>query len=150
MATTRTVTNTVVDATNTPVPGVYVEVLLLANNEPTFVDDSEIVSRVVVLTGADGIWTLSLVPNSEIDPANTYYQVTHRIPGLSDKISAFIVPDTSGTHSLVDLLTAPPDDLPARASLIDFSGLPTEDPHIENALFLNDSLGPLVLCISAG
>lgn len=146
------VRNTLVDESDNPLPNIYTEVRLIAyrnrdqeSTEPTFRGNTQVLSRVITHTNNSGIWSLDLIPNSDVIPANSIYLVIERINGMVDQSVAFIVPDDGATpvvHDLVDLLTSIPVDLPVGASLVAFdsqdSGMIAD--NVEDAIleaFLN-------------
>lgn len=147
-----TVTNIVTDAASRPLPDVLAEIFLLAPDEgdAAWTDDSQVLSRVSVRTNSSGEWSLNLIPNSELTPSGTAYKVFHYIPGTVTSEAVFIVPPTGGPYTLFSLLTDAPEDIPLRASLIDFSGLPSSDPHILGKPFTQSITGKTVVCISGG
>lgn len=120
-----TVTNTLLNGVSAPLVGIRTEIVLLApgTTDNAFDEDSaQVVSRVQTLTDGSGTWTLDLIPNSQITPANTYYKVTHHILGVgADQFSTFIVPDNDDTNTLESILAVEPDALPVAASLVAFT-----------------------------
>lgn len=119
----RNVQNTVVDDTGQPMVGVRVEIYLLAPglDDTAFDNNSnQIIGKVITTTDDDGLWSVDLIPNELITPANTVYLAVTMPIGLPNVRSAFILPDNDDTHLLKDLLVEPPDDLPVEASLVAF------------------------------
>jgi hypothetical protein len=104
-----TVTNTLIDATSTPIPGVPVEIRLLApteTNESFIANDSQVVARISAVTNSNGTWTLDLIPNADITPSGSQYEVIHIIPGFETAPESllFEVIDSPTPISLHDLL----------------------------------------------
>lgn len=104
--TTIAVTGTLTDPSGGPRAGVPVTAELVSGTSPVIGYDSgdAIVGTVSTTTGADGTWTLSLIDNADITPANTSYRVT-----LGDSSPAFIqVPSTGGPYNMASILVTPP------------------------------------------
>lgn len=154
----RTVQNTLLNDAGQPLVGVRVEIYLLAPslNDAAFDDDqNQILSKVVVATDVDGVWSVDLIPNILITPANTVYQCVEYIIGQPNGRLTFILPDTSGTHLVQDLLVQPPDDLPSEAALIAFDpeGTGLESTNVQDAIteaFNSGGNGGAVLEVVAG
>lgn len=103
-----TVTNTLVNETNTPLSDILIEVTLVTEvGQNAFVGDVQIASRVTVRTDGDGQWSLDLFPNADISPAGTQYRVRQFIPGFFDQVTVFTVPVEGATpvpYSLSELI----------------------------------------------
>ena len=68
-----------------------------------YTSSGDIVSKFRTTTDIQGNWSVTLVPNSQITPANTYYQVTE-----GQAISPIVVPASGGPYTLSQLLVTPP------------------------------------------
>lgn len=79
-------------------------------------DEAEVVQTSVLATDADGLLTMVLTPNSEIDPANSYYSVT-----AGGETWTFVAPD-SGTAWLKDCLVVDPQPGPVIIVVPSFPG----------------------------
>lgn len=75
----------------------------LVGNGFTASGHTEIMQETTVHTKA-GLWSLDLVPQSQIDPVGTYYQVTHP----DGEVLSFIVSDAAGPLWLRNLLVENP------------------------------------------
>lgn len=114
--TTTQVVHTLVDVSQTPIPGVVAQFQLggVGSNgvwapcSGWLPDGSEAVEFVNANTDPTGQYTASLSPNALITPANTTYQVTHRVSGEKLYIT---VPQSSTPLQLSDLLTSQPAQL---------------------------------------
>jgi len=114
-----TVTHTLVDEIAGPLRNAYVEVSLLAPtvDDPAYILSGgyQIIGRKIAQTNTNGNWTLDLVPNSSITPANTVYRVIHSPKGDSARTTAYFKVPVAGatptTHTLLSLLTNPPGNL---------------------------------------
>lgn len=74
-----------------------------------------------------GIWTLDLVPNSDILPENTTYRIERSVPGCGTFLSFITVPVTGGPFEAFTveddpLGTITPSALAAHASRLDLHG----------------------------
>src|SRR5256885_3048177 len=102
---TGTVTGQVVDVTGQPADGVLVVATLRAGQTTpqTIAPAGQVVpSEISTFTDASGFWSLSLVPNSNITPANTTYVIS--VPGMPDvQIS---LTDTA-SHPYLSLAVSP-------------------------------------------
>lgn len=142
------VNNIIIDESSDPIANVYVEVRLIAfldqnleSRTSTFAGDVQVLSRVTTRSDFNGAWSLDLIANEDITPANSFYRVIERVHGNVDQELTFVVP-TGGPQNLVDLLVEVPPDLPVGASLVAFdpqdSGM--EATNVEDAIleaFLN-------------
>lgn len=109
---TTTVRSTLLDATGAPVgfSTVLIELGGVTNGVFSLISgwssSGELVqSARTVSERADGSWSVDLVPNSDIIPANTVYRVTQQADGRRLYIT---VPDSTGPLNVQDLLTAQP------------------------------------------
>jgi hypothetical protein len=91
------------DGQGRPIPGREVTIVLVANG---FVDADqyEILSTFTALPDPTGTYQVDLVPQSQIDPTGTHYEVTH--PG--GEVLSFVVSDAAGPLWLRDLLVENP------------------------------------------
>lgn len=69
------------------------------------------VDVLTVATDATGRWEADLQPNSDIQPANSYYEARVYIAGLA-ATHTFEVPDGAGPYHLYDILVTAPSSLP--------------------------------------
>lgn len=112
-----TVRNRLLNEASVPLANIRVEVYLLAPGPSDVAFNAasaQIVSKTTVLTGADGYWSLNLVPNSQITPGNTAYQAVHYVVGGPNVSSIFLAPSTGGPYDLVDVLTEAPSSIAPR------------------------------------
>lgn len=88
---------------------------LIAGSSGGFVptEDSEIIGDQIFDTNSAGRWSAILQANANIQPANTYYEVTETQPGRAAVINYFQVPAGAGPHNLYDILVTPPASLPS-------------------------------------
>lgn len=109
--------NTVKTPNGTPVRS-KVEVQLVAGphpGDPGFLSDDQVTILSRVATGANdsGYWAVELEPNSEIEPANTYYKITERYPPANSTTVYYIrVPDdATPTYWVGDILINDPQTI---------------------------------------
>ena len=74
-----------------------------ASNLPGYLTSSDISAVYTTSTAQDGSWSANLTPNSEITPANTYYQVYE-----GSALSNIVVPASGGPYSLSEILVTEP------------------------------------------
>lgn len=100
-----TVQDTAVDPSNNPIGGALVRVTLVTGTDqlPGYASAGTIMAPETVVADATGHWTLGLVPNVQITPANTYYQIV-----VAGKISNIVVPAGGGPYSVAQILVTPP------------------------------------------
>lgn len=72
--------------------------------------------RTIIKCDAAGAWSISVQPNSLIDPTGTVYQIRYRDGSWSTTFE-ILVPDTLGPHRVEDILTTSPTALPTVALL---------------------------------
>lgn len=77
---TSNITNTVTDPSGVAVGACRVVARLMPVPGFRISDSSEVARTVETLTNGSGLWTLALERNSNISPANTYYEVTEYVP----------------------------------------------------------------------
>jgi hypothetical protein len=127
-----TVTNTLIDGAGRGLRNVTVRILLIAPLNPFLLNGTgEILSRVAVDTDQNGVWSVDLVPSSQLDQTNAYYLVDEsQAPG--GRRWAIVVPDGAGPFNLRDLLVPTP---------------PTTDPNgpspVRNASFHWEQVNPV-------
>lgn len=99
-----TVQNVVSTPGGTPV-SVNVRVTLITGSAvtPGYTTTGDIVGVWSEATDDTGAWSTDLTPNSQITPANTYYQVLE-----GSAVSNIVVPASGGPYLLVDLIVTPP------------------------------------------
>jgi len=107
------VRNTVVDPAGRPVPGARVQIRLVAGVDVAtagYIDDATVIGFREIRADASGDWQTALIPNVDIVPENTYYEVlespadggwTH-----GPYRHTIVVPDALSEYELVDLLAA--------------------------------------------
>lgn len=78
MATSQ-ITNTVLDPSGAPVSGARVVARLLPFPGFRISDSSEVSGTVETTTNGSGVWTIDLERQSNITPANTFYEVTELV-----------------------------------------------------------------------
>lgn len=102
-----TVHNVVTDPSGSPLKGVIVRVALVVSattsRAPGYTTAGDIISTATAITDADGTWSMELVPNSAITPANTFYRVSEI--GYPSEI---VVPSTGGPYLVGSILASPP------------------------------------------
>lgn len=111
------VRETIKDAGGTPVAGAQVTIFLVTNadadgNDSGYVSSTgvTILGRWQVNTDSTGLWQATLVANSLVSPANSYY-VAQRFANGSADTDTFIVPNGSGPYDLYTILSASPTPL---------------------------------------
>lgn len=72
---TSTISNTVTNPSGTALAGVPIIVRLVPRGGFRITDASEVTPVVTTTTNASGVWSLALERNSNITPANSYYEV---------------------------------------------------------------------------
>lgn len=80
---TSTISNTITGPTGTAIANVRVIAKLMPSAGFRIDAFSEVARTVEATSDANGLWSLALERNSNISPANTYYQVTELIPDAS-------------------------------------------------------------------
>lgn len=120
------VTHALINGSGQPLENAYVEIRVLAPRDTSnaYAPNGQIISRYVTHTDESGVWTADLIPTADITPTNAVYIVYHKVSGWPNQTATFLVPDSVSTLHLVDLLVAPPNDLPIEASLITFDPVP--------------------------
>lgn len=111
------VQNILLNEASEPQAGVRVEIYLLAPgpaDEAFNAASAQIVSKKTLFTDNSGLWSLTMIPNSTITPANTTYKVIHYILGGMNVVSFFNVPSSGGPYNLADVLTEPPSSIAPR------------------------------------
>lgn len=100
-----TVTNTVTDPEGNPIVNASVSVELIAGygTAPAYTTTSSVLFSDTTTTNASGVWSMALVPNASLTPANTYYRITE---GSLYK-STIVVPSNGGPFNLSQLLVVP-------------------------------------------
>jgi hypothetical protein len=96
------------DGAGRPLLDVTVRISLISPLNPFLLNGlGEILSAVAVDTGEDGVWSVDLIPSSELDETNAYYLVdeTAAPKGLRWPI---IVPDGPGPFQLRDIVIPTP------------------------------------------
>lgn len=107
------------DASGTPLSGVAVTVLLGGVSNGQFfpatghATSGLIVKAATVTTDSTGTWTVTLVPNGSITPANTVYQVSQQ--ANSERLW-IIVPDSATVQQVEALLVSQPQSLDVTAA----------------------------------
>ena len=99
------VQNTITDPGGNPYALTPVRINLIASTTgaPGYTATGDIIGQYATQTDTTGHWTATLTPNSEITPANTYYQV---IEGGTP--SDIVVPATGGPYNLSQILVTSP------------------------------------------
>lgn len=69
--------------------------------------DYAVLDELETTTSAAGVWSATLVANSLITPANTYYEITEFPHGRPRVVSTISVPNGAGPYWIGDILTAP-------------------------------------------
>lgn len=77
---TSTITNTLTDLNGDPVAGVTVIARLKPGAAFRVTEGTEIAPQDETTTDNDGIWSLALERQTNIDPSDTYYEIEERIP----------------------------------------------------------------------
>lgn len=98
--------NTAVNPGGEPLANEWVHIALVTGTPggAGYTASGDILEAYTVRTDATGHWSATLTPNSQITPANTYYQA---IEGSA--VSDFTVPDTGGPYNLSErIVTSPP------------------------------------------
>ncbi len=109
--------NTERDPAGNPHRNVVVRVRLVAalvGAAPGYVpaDDYSIIGSWATRTDSSGAWSVDLVSNEDIAPADTFYQADVA-PKIGPAIRhEFAVPDGAGPYRVEDILTDPPANLP--------------------------------------
>lgn len=99
-----------------PCVGARVVASLFSGGELAYGTANDVaVGAVATLTDAEGAWSLSLEPNSNITPTGTVWSISITPPDRSPTSFYIEVPDTTGPHDVTDLLTDEPGALPSRA-----------------------------------
>jgi hypothetical protein len=139
------VTNTVTDPAGNPVRAV-VTIRLIAGDtgyEPGYTDTGVVNGTTQITADEDGAWSVTLVSNEDIDPADTYYEVVERVPGRQSAYQHYIsVPDTAGPFELADILVTEPESPEALAIAVTQKGVAGGVPTLdENAQIPLNQLG---------
>lgn len=109
--------NKVVNAAGGPVVGARVTVRLYTGDtpdggppQPGFVPGQQqtLVDMALMTTDAAGLWTIDLIPNSEIIPASSLYQITEEPNAGTVKRYFIQVPPAGGPFFAGDILVDPP------------------------------------------
>lgn len=112
---TTLVTHQLLDEGGDPLVNAYVEMYLLApsasDNAYVTGTNRQIIGRTVFRTDSNGQWSLSMVPNSEITPEGTVYEVVHKLIGLRNQRATFTVPVSDDPVTVLDNLVDPPTEL---------------------------------------
>ncbi|HEY1820409.1 MAG TPA: hypothetical protein VGG83_10800 [Trebonia sp.] len=110
------------DAGSNALANIAVRITLMTGTPgvPGYLADADIISATSVTTAQDGAWSATLTGNSEITPANTYYQVLE-----GNAVSNIVVPASGGPYSLIELLVTPPT--PAAAGIGPMVDIPQMD-----------------------
>ncbi|HEV2071115.1 MAG TPA: hypothetical protein VGR26_15095 [Acidimicrobiales bacterium] len=114
------VTNTLHRPDGSPAAGALVTVRLIASLEgsgPGYVagDQASVLDRWVTRADAAGSWAVDLVPNGDVTPDGTVYEVVEAVPGRPALPQHVAVPADAGPHWVGDILTDPPATLPSSA-----------------------------------
>jgi len=97
---------TALDSGQSPIAHAQVRITLVTGTPtmPGYTAAGELIGPHPVLADTNGVWSIDLVPNSQITPPNTYYQVTE-----ANGTSMIQVPDSGGPYSVgAVLVTTPP------------------------------------------
>lgn len=112
-----TVFNTIHSPDGEPISNANVEVRLLWNKSVQAIAKDDTANRVILgrwatVTDADGEWTVDLLANADISPANTVYKIIERVrPGKETFVYYITVPADGATpvaQWIGDLLTDTP------------------------------------------
>lgn len=84
--------------------------------DPGYTDGGTVLSTTRIVTDEDGVWATPLVPNTDILPANTHYEVLEKPQGSALTYRSLIsVPDGAGPYALPAVLVADPGPVDAVA-----------------------------------
>lgn len=99
------VQGTALDSGQTPIPHAQIRVTLVTGTPtmPGYSAAGELIGPHTATADASGVWSIDLVPNSQITPANTYYLLTEA--GGTSPIS---VPAGGGPYTVGQVLVTPP------------------------------------------
>lgn len=115
--TARTVTGVVERSGNIPIVGARISADLYAGVDgvPAYATTDMQAGATGTMTDATGRWTLTLEPNSTIQPSGSVYRITVGVPDSAPIVYWVSVPDTSGSHEAMDILAEQPGGLPSEA-----------------------------------
>lgn len=82
---------------------ITIRLITAATDQPGYTTTGDIIGSTQISTDPTGTWTATLVANTLITPANSYYQVNER--GF---VSDIVVPDGPGPYQLGAILATPP------------------------------------------
>ena len=99
------VQNNPVDPGQVPFANGWVHIALITGTAggAGYTGSGDIIGTYTTQTDATGHWSATLTPNSQITPANTYYQVTE-----GGSVTPIVVPASGGPYNLSQLLATPP------------------------------------------
>lgn len=98
--------NTLRDPAGDVLNDVYVKIEL--KNSPGYVTASDQTIESIEEFYASGTWSKTLIANSLINPANTYYEITEKPPAGSQVTHTIQVPNGAGPYFIEDILVTPP------------------------------------------
>jgi hypothetical protein len=103
-----TVSDVVLDVSGNPLPAAAVRIALVASTSPgaqvAYTSAGTVVAPIALTADNLGRWSTNLTPNSQITPANTYYQVYEG----NAPVSTIVVPAAGGPYTVAQLVVAPP------------------------------------------
>lgn len=99
------VQGTALDSGKTPIPRAQIRITLVTGTPtmPGYSAAGELIGPHTATADANGVWSIDLVPNSQITPANTYYLLTE-----ANGTSPINVPAGGGPYSVSQVLVTPP------------------------------------------
>lgn len=117
---------------------------------------ASIVGGLEITPDEDGEWTADLVPNADITPAGTVYQILLQLGGSGNPTRRYIsVPDSGGPYTVEELLVDPPES-PTPAALAVHAAqqgpnghLPDGDPAEGDTILWDESEGVFVYAPAA-
>ncbi len=115
------VQNTELSGDGDPIEGVIVTITTTSNAAST--DNGTVVAPVSVKTGADGVWSVDLIPTTSINPAGTAYKFSRKYPRSAGgkRYEAWgTVPPSSSAVNFVDIIVTDPEAYPLSNSELDF------------------------------
>lgn len=104
------ITDTIVDASGTPLSGVSVKIALVTvDQSPGFVSNTQkTINFVMALTtDATGSWSADLQSNAGIVPYGTYYIVTYSLHNVPQQTFEIIVPSSGGPLWVGSIINSP-------------------------------------------
>lgn len=110
---TSTISNTVTDPSGVAVASCPVTVTLMPSGGFRSDTFTEVARTVSTTTNASGFWSLALERNTNITPANTYYEVVEQIPDARGGRRVWAISVGASNQSVLAALVTPP---PAAAS----------------------------------